>query len=173
MRNTLVPRFIVAVIVVSVALGLIFNQVEAADPEVVSTWKGGMHFLPASATRSGDFENVSFKGEPLEQWAQRLTREVVKPDAKIPAVIYSHGCKGPLAASDWAATFNEFGFAFFAPDSFRRPGRVALCYSPGDMLLARRSALEVFDAPRRNQVRPSTNQQAGLDRSEPNCLGRS
>ena len=132
MRKTLVPRFIVAAIVVSVALGLIFNQVEAADPEVDSTWKGGIHLLPASATRSGDIEEVRFKGESLERWAQRLTREVVKPDAKIPAVIYAHGCTGLWAASDWAATFNEFGFAFFAPDSFSRPGRVALCYSPGD-----------------------------------------
>jgi len=129
MRKTLAPRFIVPAIVVSVALGLIFNEVEAAEPKVVSTWKGGIHFLPASATRSGRVEDVSFKGESLEQWAQRLTREVVKPDAKVPAVIYAHGCNGPTAASTWAVSFIQFGFAFFAPDSFRRPGRVSLCYS--------------------------------------------
>jgi poly(3-hydroxybutyrate) depolymerase len=128
MRKTLVPRFIVPAVVVSVALGLIFNEVEAADPEVVSTWKGGIHFLPASATRSGNIEDVSFKGESLEQWARRLTREVVKPGVKIPAVIYAHGCTGPGAAPTWAVSFNDFGFAFFAPDSFRRPGRVPLCY---------------------------------------------
>jgi len=129
MQKTLVPRCIVLAIVVSVALGLIFNEVEAADPEVVSTWKAGIHLLPASATRSGYIEDVSFRGESLEQWAQRLTREVVKSDAKIPAVIYAHGCNGPMAASTWAASFNESGFAFFAPNSFGRPGRVSLCYT--------------------------------------------
>ena len=34
-----------------VAFSLIFNEVEAANPKLVSTWKGGIHFLPASATR--------------------------------------------------------------------------------------------------------------------------
>ena len=91
-----------------------------------------MHFLPASATRSGNFEDVAFKNdETLEQWRRRLTQEMVKPNAKIPAVIFAHGCLGPRRAPDWAGTFNEFGFAFFAPDSFRRPGRVPLCYRKG------------------------------------------
>jgi dienelactone hydrolase len=114
------------------ALGLIVNEVEAANSKVVSTWKGGIHFLPASATQSGNIERVDFKyDETLEQWRRRLTQEIVKPDAKIPAVIYAHGCKGPRAALIWASSFNDFGFAFFAPDSFRRPGRVPLCYRKG------------------------------------------
>jgi len=112
-----------------VAFSPIFNEVEAANPKVVSTWKGGVHFLPASATQSGNYQNVVFENdETLEEWRRRLTQEIVKPDAKIPAVIYAHGCKGPRSAPDWAGLFNDFGFAFFAPDSFRRPGRVPLCY---------------------------------------------
>ncbi len=115
-----------------VAFSLIFNEVEAANPKLVSTWKGGIHFLPASATRSGNIEDVAFENdETLEQWRRWLTQEIVKPDAKIPAVIYAHGCEGPKRAPDWAGTFNEFGFAFFALDSFRRPGRVPLCYRKG------------------------------------------
>ena len=131
MRKTLGLLFNVPAIVVSVALGLIFNAVEAADPDVVATWTGGIHFLPDTATRSGIIEEIPFEDETPEQWGQRITREVVKPGVKVPAVIYSHGCTGPVAAGTWAVSFNDFGFAFFAPDSFRRPGRVSLCYTSG------------------------------------------
>ncbi|MDA7949442.1 MAG: hypothetical protein MPJ78_18430 [Hyphomicrobiaceae bacterium] len=114
------------------AAGLTFDGVKAADSPIVSTWKGGIHVLPASATRSGAVEKPAFKdGETVKQWRTRLTRELVKPDAKVPAVIYAHGCKGPTAATAWAGLFNEFGFAVFAPDSFERPGRKQLCYRKG------------------------------------------
>lgn len=114
-----------------VALGVGFSEARAADPDVVATWTGGIHVLPGTATRSGNNEEIPFEDETPEQWAKRITRDVVKPGVKVPAVIYAHGCTGPVAAGTWAIPFNDFGFAFFAPDSFRRPGRVSLCYTSG------------------------------------------
>ena len=97
--------------------------------DVADTWRGGMHFAPRQATRSGSVESVALEEETLEQWRVRVSQEVIKPGAKVPAVIYAHGCKGLKAAGTWSLWFNEFGFAFFAPDSFKRPGRTALCYA--------------------------------------------
>lgn len=116
------------VALIMLALGLVSNAA-AEKSDVVATWTGGIHFLPGSITRSGKSEQISFRnGESLEQWRDRLAREVIKPGTKIPAVVYAHGCKGPVAAALWAVSFNDFGFAFFAPDSFKRPGRVLICY---------------------------------------------
>ena len=96
---------------------------------VADTWRGGIHAIPSMATRSGSRESIALNNEPLAQWGGRVSREIVKPGVKVPAVIYAHGCKGLKAAGIWSFWFNEFGFAFFAPDSFRRPGRVAECYA--------------------------------------------
>lgn len=130
MKSPLKLRGLVAAAFI-LAFGVGFGGARAADPDVVATWTGGIHYLPGAATKSGNHEEAPFKDETPEQWAQRLTKDVVKPGAKVPAVIYAHGCKGPLAAGTWAVSFNDFGFAFFAPDSFRRPGRVSLCYTSG------------------------------------------
>lgn len=103
------------------------------DSEVIATWKGGIHLLPASVTRSAINEDVSFKDETANIWEQRLTQEIVRQGAKVPAIIYVHGCKGLRSAATWGGWFSEFGFAFFAPDSFKRTGRIELCYQQSDM----------------------------------------
>ena len=93
---------------VLVAFGLISKEVEATNSPVISTWRGGIHILPASATRSGNFEDAAFEdGETLQQWSNRLTKEIVKPGVKVPAVIYLHGCLGPRMARAWAYDFKD------------------------------------------------------------------
>ena len=111
----------------SVAFGLISNEVEAANSGVVVTWEGGFHSLPGSATRSGENEDISFIQNNPKSWSDRVQKDYLKPDVTLPAVIYLHGCSGPRTAQAWAQDFNGFGFAFFAPNSFARPGRVAKC----------------------------------------------
>ena len=108
--------------------GLAIPTADAFDvndppPEVVATWEGTHHFLPGSATLSGTKEQVSFgKKGPMEP-GKRIARDYLKPGVKIPAVIYLHNCSGSEYADGWAEVFSEFGFAFFAPNSFLRPGR--------------------------------------------------
>ena len=125
-------RFIVSLGVLVLVIAASQTRTEIANAEVTLTWKGGTHFLPASATQSGQNETANFKeNESFNEWAARLSNKLIKPNTKVPAVIYSHGCKGPTAASSWAVPFNEFGFVFFAPDSFKRPGRKSICYKKG------------------------------------------
>lgn len=64
-----------------------------------------------------------------EGWSRRVQSEYLKPGPKLPAVIYLHGCAGQMSAPTWAVTMTRLGFAFFAPDSFDRPGRTPLCGS--------------------------------------------
>ena len=99
------------------------------DPpaEVVATWEGAHHFLPGSATLSGTMEQVSFDQKGPMEPGKRIARDYLKPGVKIPAVIYLHNCSGSQHVNGWAEFFSEFGFAFFAPNSFLRPGRKIYC----------------------------------------------
>lgn len=106
-------------------------DVKNPPAEVVKTWEGGIHTLPGSATVSGKRRLAYMIGERTEAWSQRVEREYLRPGAKVPAIIYIHGCRGPSAAHAWAVTVNNLGYAFFAPDSFQRPDRVAGCYDGG------------------------------------------
>lgn len=99
------------------------------SPEVVSTWEFGSQYLPDTATNSGKMEDISFVHEDPDGWSQRIQREYLKPGTIVPAVIYLHGCAGPLSAPTWATNMTRHGFAFFVPDSFKRPGRTPLCGS--------------------------------------------
>ncbi len=94
------PGLIAATALV-LAVGTGFGEARAADPDVVATWTGGIHVLPGTATRSGNNEEIPFEDETPEQWSRRITQDVVKPGVKVPAVIYAHGCKGPLAAGTY------------------------------------------------------------------------
>ena len=103
------------------------------DPpaEVIKTWAGGIHTLPGSATVSGSRRLAYIIDENPEEWGIRVEQEYLRPGARVPAVIYIHGCRGPNTAHAWAVTVNKLGFAFFAPDSFQRTNRVAGCYDGG------------------------------------------
>jgi hypothetical protein len=98
-------------------------DIDGADPVVAATWYDGIHFLPGSATRNGDIMDISYRGNEQDKWEQRIQNEILKPGARVPAVIYLHGSAGPTNAGGWAVDFAEYGYALFAPDSFERPGR--------------------------------------------------
>ncbi len=132
-RGSQIATLLLAATTFAMAGGLTVSTARAFDvndppPEVVVTWNRGIHSLPPSATRSGRSEDISFVHEDPKGWAGRLERDYLKPGVKVPAVIYLHGCKGTTFARGWAWVLNEFGFAFFAPDSFQRPGRVHGCF---------------------------------------------
>lgn len=116
----------VSVILMSLALNL--QVATAASPEVVATWQGGLHFLPGSATRSGELADISFVEEDPQGWAQRVEKDFLKSRTKIPAVIHLHGCAGHQTTHAWAVIYTKLGFAFFGPDSFKRPGRQKHCW---------------------------------------------
>ena len=121
------------VLILSLFLGgLAIPTADAFDvndppPEVVATWEGAHHFLPGSATLSGAMEQVSFGQKGPMEPGKRIARDYLKPGVKIPAVIYLHNCSGSQHVNGWAEFFSEFGFAFFAPNSFLRPGRKIYC----------------------------------------------
>lgn len=106
---------------------------DAKNPpaEVVKTWVGGIHTLPGSATVSGGRRLAYITDEHPEEWGMRIEQEYLRPGARVPAVIYVHGCQGPAASHAWATVLNNLGYAFFAPDSFQRTNRVAGCYDGG------------------------------------------
>jgi dienelactone hydrolase len=99
---------------------------DEADSEIAATWYGGIHTLPSSMTRSGRTTDISFQKNERDEWEQRIQEEILKPGVRVPAVIYLHGSSGPYNARRWANDFATFGYAQFAPNSFKRPGRVGL-----------------------------------------------
>ena len=127
--------FTLPVLILSLFLGgLAIPTADAFDvndppPEVVATWEGGHHFLPGSATLSGAMEQVSFGQKGPMEPGKRIARDYLKTGVKIPAVIYLHSCFAP-GYHKWSGTFLDWGFAFFAPNSFLRPGRKIYC-GPG------------------------------------------
>lgn len=103
-------------------------DVSESPTEVVKTWVGGIHAIPGSATVSGRRRIAYIIDEHTGEWGLRGHKDDFKPGARVPAVIYIHGCTGPITAHEWAEAINDVGFAFFAPDSFQRPNRFAGCY---------------------------------------------
>jgi hypothetical protein len=99
---------------------------------VAATWTGGRHILPSSATRSGRTEFLTFVGLDPEGWDDRVARDMIEPDANIPAVVYLHSCSGP-GGRQWAAVLEEFGLGVSAPNSYARPGRRNYCHVPGQI----------------------------------------
>jgi len=130
MKHTIAPsvKMLVAFILAGGLTTSCTFDVNNPPAEVVKTWVGGIHTLPGSATVSGRRRLAYIIDEHPEEWSVRVEREYLKPGARVPAVIYIHGCQGPSASHVWAVTVNKLGFAFFGPDSFQRTNRVAGCY---------------------------------------------
>ncbi|MDH5178962.1 MAG: dienelactone hydrolase family protein, partial [Gammaproteobacteria bacterium] len=89
---------------------------------VQATWLYGKYSIPATYVGSGKtFHFQQGVGEPL--WTT-LAAANLKTGAKVPVVLYLHGCKGMSRQAD---RFNDLlvsaGYAVFMPDSFKRPGR--------------------------------------------------
>jgi dienelactone hydrolase len=91
---------------------------------VMATWLYGQYAIPAKYTRSGT--EKTFRPTPGgSPWTTAAAR-ALKPGAKVPVVLYLHGCTGiKQEARRYRAMLLSQGYAVFMPDSFRRPGRWA------------------------------------------------
>ena len=99
------------------------------DKEAVRrTWESGMHRVPRSSLRAGQFYALTEIRDNPQTWHTQVAQTKLKPGTKLPAVIYLHGCAGNTVGSAWGAKFGELGYAFFAPNSLQRP-RKSLCYT--------------------------------------------
>ncbi len=96
------------------------------------TWQHMTYYLPASATKSGETERFANVYKDPVGWGDWVRKQKIKPNVKLPAVLYLHGCYGNTAGDDWGRMLANFRFVVFQPDSFARPGRVELC-GGGDM----------------------------------------
>ena len=96
----------------------------------MATWLYGEHTLPSSLTKSGNYE--TYKPSYNNAVSLKNIKSIIKPNIKVPAVIYMHGCAG---ISDEAYNYKNImlsqGYAFFMPDSFARPSREKLCGQGG------------------------------------------
>lgn len=94
---------------------------EGVSP-VRATWLYGRFTLPPKATKNFSSRTVQQSvGEP--PWIA-LAENELKPDIKLPVVLYLHGCSGFTRQDDiYRDLLVSEGYAVFAPDSFRRPGR--------------------------------------------------
>ena len=98
------------------------TQLPAGVTPVQATWLYGKYTIPAKYVDSN--KTLTFQqsvGEP--QWSD-VAAASLKSGAKMPVVLYMHGCKG---MSRQAELFRDLlvseGYAVFMPDSFQRPGR--------------------------------------------------
>lgn len=89
---------------------------------VQATWLYGRYTIPSKVTKN--FSTLTFQqsiGAPA--WTA-LAENELKPDAKVPVVLYLHGCSGFTQQADiYRDLLISEGYAVFAPDSFQRPGR--------------------------------------------------
>ncbi len=103
------------------------------NSEVEKTWTYSESMVPISLTR-GPFARLvqiwTIKGENWDAWVER---EVLKPGAKVPVLIYAHGCAGLSTSHDqsYLGYFMHLGFVVIAPNSFARTGREEMCHTGG------------------------------------------
>lgn len=91
-----------------------------------ATWAMSPKRLPAAAMRN-DEALLDYMTPDYDAWLRKVSTDVVKPGVKVPAVLYLHGCAGFTSMPTWGGYFVRRGFAFFAPNSFARPGRARMC----------------------------------------------
>ncbi len=71
-----------------------------------------------------------------------MAESKIKPGAKLPVVLYMHGCEGiRRQAGHYRELLLSLGYGVFMPDSFRRPGRRA-CDQHGSLSYRVRLRLE-------------------------------
>lgn len=117
-----------------------------ASPEAVQrTFDYGQAFVPGAATRGG--REVSYRGAVLqdrafvgersfegyrelhEPWPDAAARRI-KPGIRWPVVVFLHGCNGyGFYTQPVAEHYMALGAVVVAPDSMKRPGRIAMCGS--------------------------------------------
>ena len=96
--------------------------------DVNRTWEYGQNSVPWTSLRDGQLSYLSEIRENPQTWQLQVAETKLKPGTKLPAVIYLHGCAGNTVGNAWGAKFGELGYAFFAPNSLRRP-RKSLCFT--------------------------------------------
>lgn len=105
--------------------------------ELERSFEFGQNRVPDTALQPGEFRALSEIREHPASWKTDVATKKLKPGARLPAVIYLHGCAGNTAGYQWAAQFNRWGYAFFAPDSLARPRR-SLCGSGRSSMIRHR-----------------------------------
>ncbi|GAB4349253.1 MAG: hypothetical protein Kow006_10700 [Gammaproteobacteria bacterium] len=98
---------------------------------VQATWLYGTYIIPAAYTNGN--KPVTFQQNVGEIPWVKLATSNIKPGSKVPVILYLHGCKG---ISHQAELFSKQlvsqGYAFFIPDSFKRPWR-SQCGAQGNL----------------------------------------
>ncbi len=94
-----------------------------SEADLKPTWLYGFVSIPGEWTKSGT--DKVYENEPFG-WSG-LAQNDVKSNAKMPALLYMHGCAGLTDFIVVRDLFVKQGYAVFAPDSYRRPDRVNSC----------------------------------------------
>jgi len=120
-------------VVLSLAAALLLAACQTTEAikspvaDAARSWQYGHHSLPRGVLKQGQFSSLEEIRNDPESWPARVAESKLQPGVRLPAVLYLHGCAGFRAGERWAHTVRESGYAFFAPDSFQRPGRENLC----------------------------------------------
>ncbi|MBM09115.1 MAG: hypothetical protein CMF69_05995 [Magnetovibrio sp.] len=128
MRNDKLILFvIVALLTVTIPVKnlVVANDKFTPTEDDINTWRYGALILPQSALAPGAPANASHLLKNVETWAED-TAKYLKPDVKIPIVLYLHSCGGNDHYR-WSETLSEWGFGVIAPNSFARDGRRKHC----------------------------------------------
>ncbi len=89
---------------------------------VMATWLYGRYTFP-SDVRDSIFSKTFQQPQGKPVWTE-LAGKDIKPNIKVPVVLYMHGCKGWNPQTDrFRDLLVSEGYAVFMPDSFQRPGR--------------------------------------------------
>lgn len=94
-----------------------------SEADLKLTWLYGSVSIPGEGTKSGADKVYDMEASG---WSEKVQKDV-RTNAKIPAVLFMHGCSGLGGFNFVADLFTKQKYAVFAPDSFRRPGRVSGC----------------------------------------------
>lgn len=92
----------------------------------MATWLSGEHTVPAAITLSGRSEKF-IPNLDKTKFKNNISSKL-KQDAKVPAIVYLHGCQG-FNSEDYSYKdiFIDKGYAVFMPDSYARPEKENDC----------------------------------------------
>lgn len=96
--------------------------------ELARAWRYGQHLLPQSALRENQFKSISEIRAYPDAWVELVAANKIKPEIKLPAVVYLHGCAGNRNGDYWGKLVNGLGFAFFCTRQLGAAQRIAMRY---------------------------------------------
>jgi len=114
-------RVISSVLIIVVLVACQTTLPKGVTPEK-ATWLYGYYTIPGQFTRSNT--QKVWRQSPADPDWMSLAAAEVRPNSKVPVVLYLHGCAG-MRSEDYAyrELMLEQGYAVFMPDSFKRPYR--------------------------------------------------